>query len=174
MKVIDLLNKIANEEELPKRIFYKGYTYNWFSNQNGYYRSVGADVCIAIEKEFLIFYGLNDKIEVIEDPKEDEFEEIELLDTPYTKNENDLQKQIFKIQKKAQTIKAEREISMNDDIKFILCITILLLFVIGAFDFIAGAYSLNISKVLGGIASMIIGYLLEKKFIWERERLNYE
>ena len=63
MKVIDLLNKIANGEEVPEKINYNGilYTYNEgidYTSQNGYL--IGGSVCISPE-------DLNDKVKIIEE-----------------------------------------------------------------------------------------------------------
>jgi hypothetical protein len=75
MKVIDLLNKIANGEEVPKKIKYNDIEYTHIDNY-----------CYADENSRLLSYEiyaeqhrLNDEIEIIEDtPKEDK--KIEYLD----------------------------------------------------------------------------------------------
>ncbi len=72
MKVIDLLNKIANGEEVPKRIKYRRGIYKW----NGqYYMSTihNADMeNLSFDEYFCITGILNDEVEIIEDmPKED-------------------------------------------------------------------------------------------------------
>jgi hypothetical protein len=66
MKVIDLLNKIANGEEVPEKIKYDsktyhyGYYYQWYLTDN---------LC---EELFIDKNHLNDEIEIIEDtPKEE-------------------------------------------------------------------------------------------------------
>jgi hypothetical protein len=69
MKVIDLLNKIANNEEIPIKIKIEGYE---FRQSNGQFwcdklESYMIDSCTSI-------YRLNDEIEIIEEkPKEIEF-----------------------------------------------------------------------------------------------------
>ena len=77
MKVIDLLVKIANGEEVPKKIKYANCIY--------YLDDEWIDVCYRREdnkrifEEFFVFENLNDEIEIIEDtPKEDK--KIEKLD----------------------------------------------------------------------------------------------
>ena len=74
MKVIDLLNKIANGEEVPKKIKYCGVDYYW---TNSTYENSEAD-------EVLFWFDvyseehLNDEIEIIEEDKK-----IEKLDLIY-------------------------------------------------------------------------------------------
>ncbi len=79
MKVIDLLNKIANGEELPKKIkvyseWYKEDVIYFLSNTDfswqGYYFLEKDDTDYALFENNSI--GLNDEIEVIEEADEDE------------------------------------------------------------------------------------------------------
>ncbi len=84
MKIIDLLNKIANGEKVPRTIKYKNEIRQYVDNDKDY-TSCNSD-------EFYLFYGtmktrtgaefanaLNDEVEIIEDkPKEDK--KIEKLD----------------------------------------------------------------------------------------------
>ena len=71
MKVIDLLNKIANGEEVPKKVKYEGDIYEYdgidYQNDDDYeVASLMGDVILCGKKE------LNDEVEIIEDtPKED-------------------------------------------------------------------------------------------------------
>lgn len=62
MKVIDLLNKIAKGEELPKKIKYENIDYSWCNQCKIYER---------IEDGSIDLYGdldnLNDEVEIIED-----------------------------------------------------------------------------------------------------------
>lgn len=84
MKVIDLLNKIANGEELPKKIsindykVYDEYTI-WTFKTGCYYRNYNND------KQFLFEYittdMLNDEVDIIEDtPKKIEHLDLDDLD----------------------------------------------------------------------------------------------
>ena len=72
MKVIDLLNKIANGEEVPKQIIYCGVDYYW---TNSTYENPEAE-------EILFWFDvyseehLNNEIEIIEEDRKDE--EIEI------------------------------------------------------------------------------------------------
>lgn len=65
MKVIDLLNKIANGEEVPKKIKYANCIY--------YLDDEWIDVCYRREdnkrifEEFFVFENLNEEVEIIED-----------------------------------------------------------------------------------------------------------
>ena len=83
MKVIDLLNKIANGEEVPKKITIgkSSYEFEWngnmylkrFRNKDGYYDFAKPDYIHILDKE----------IHIIEDtPKEDK--KIEKLSTWYS------------------------------------------------------------------------------------------
>jgi hypothetical protein len=68
IKIIDLLNKIANGEEIPKRIKYCGSIYEKFEYNNKYYDIEIKDKEKDILSEHLAkksFY--NDKVEIIED-----------------------------------------------------------------------------------------------------------
>ena len=59
MKVIDLLNKIAKGEEVPKHILFRNYDYFFEDNE---YRDF-VDHCLDYEY-------LNDEVEIIEEEKE--------------------------------------------------------------------------------------------------------
>lgn len=75
MKVIDLLNKIAKGEEVPKEIKYDTMNY-YFRNYD--YKEVHGEL-IDEQTSFIErinFYRLNDEIEIIEEEKE--IEEINL------------------------------------------------------------------------------------------------
>ena len=74
MKIIDLLNRIANKENLPKRIKYKGIVYGLKGTL--YINDDETDRLM----DFLYadFRNLNDEIEIIED-EEIDIQEIEEL-----------------------------------------------------------------------------------------------
>lgn len=80
MKVIDLLNKIANKENLPKRIKYKGIVYGLKGTL--YINDDETDRLM----DFLYadFRNLNDEIEIIEDEEIDIQEIEELKELKYT------------------------------------------------------------------------------------------
>ena len=65
MKIIDLLNKIANGEEVPEKIKYNNEEYKYYEgvdyrDKRGNYLLSGEPICIAF---------LNDEIEIIEEEK---------------------------------------------------------------------------------------------------------
>ena len=86
IKVIELLNKIANEEEIPRHIKYEYYQYDWSNNANDY-------ICEDADGERLSMFddgyicilcnSLNDEVEILEDNTE----EIEELSYEWTTNE---------------------------------------------------------------------------------------
>lgn len=71
MKIIDIYNKIANGEEVPKKIKYQNYIYeyqhrrdtescfNYMCNENGEYLS----------RRYFIDNILNDEVEILEEEK---------------------------------------------------------------------------------------------------------
>ena len=81
MKIIDLLNKIANGEDVPKKIKFRNIIYNWDIVGYLHYEDEHCS-----EKAFLEGYRtdmcLNEEVEIIEDtPKEDKkIEKLNLSD----------------------------------------------------------------------------------------------
>ena len=87
IKIIDLLNKIANGEEVPEKIKYLTINYIYDSDNQIYYKEnyqdIGnyGDLLMELSSHKGIV-ALNDEIEIIEDtPKEDK--KIEKLDLQY-------------------------------------------------------------------------------------------
>ena len=72
IKIIDLLNKIANNEEVPKKIKYKNNVYYLGKNMVDLhtYQTEGSNttrkLSLIIDNEYL---NLNDYVEIIEEPK---------------------------------------------------------------------------------------------------------
>lgn len=64
MKVIDLLNKIANGEETPKKIMYENISYYWCEPCKIYERDEDTTRDLYNDID-----NLNDEIEIIEEPK---------------------------------------------------------------------------------------------------------
>lgn len=67
IKIIDLLNKIANDEEVPKKIKWGDYELEW--EELGYHDYKFLDI-----GSYFLFQGfatsvLNDYVEIIEEPK---------------------------------------------------------------------------------------------------------
>ena len=67
MKIIDLLNKIANGEEVPKKIHFKYSTYQ-FDEIDKVYRNINGNQ--QLEQDYMISNKLNDEIEILEEEKE--------------------------------------------------------------------------------------------------------
>ena len=66
IKVIDLLNAIADGKELPEKFMYKGHLYYRQKTKGICYR---CDELNEIFEECLVLEDLNDTIEIIEEPK---------------------------------------------------------------------------------------------------------
>ena len=72
IKIIDLLNKIANDEEVPKKIKYKDNVYYLGKNMVDLhtYQTEGSNttrkLSLIIDNEYL---NLNDEVEILEEPK---------------------------------------------------------------------------------------------------------
>lgn len=68
MKVIDLLNKIANGEEVPKKIKYENYVYE-YEQEHLDYQKIGSNMDIYLFEHHSNFI-LNCEVEIIEEDKE--------------------------------------------------------------------------------------------------------
>ena len=66
MKIIDLLNIIADDKELPEKFMYKGHLYYKQKTNGICYR---CDELNEIFEECLVLEDLNETIEIIEEPK---------------------------------------------------------------------------------------------------------
>ena len=75
MKIIDLLNKIANGEEIPKMIKYKSKTYSYDELERDYENYTSTNDWLF--ESYLITKILNDEVEIIEAPKKIEKLELE-------------------------------------------------------------------------------------------------
>ena len=64
IKIIDLLNKIANGEDVPKKIKHNGTEHN-LNEITGWYQSI--DVTGSVNRWFISKYRLNDTVEIIEE-----------------------------------------------------------------------------------------------------------
>lgn len=90
IKMIDLLSKIANNEEVPKKIKYKNEIYERYQNittNNLYYYQV-PNKCKFLIDQLSSAIDLLDEVEIIEEPKKIEYEQIEELSC----NEYDFEK----------------------------------------------------------------------------------
>jgi hypothetical protein len=78
MRVIDLLVKIANEDEIPEKIKYENYIY-WYDKDWKDYKNAQVEFrSYLINSKYHNTDFLNDEVEVIEDKPEDK--KIEKLD----------------------------------------------------------------------------------------------
>jgi len=66
MRIIDLLNKIANGEEAPEKIKYDGSIYKFDNLQDDYMPN---DNYEGLLDELCTFSALNDEVEIIEEDK---------------------------------------------------------------------------------------------------------
>lgn len=80
MKVIDLLNKIANGEEVPKKIKYNNKIYEYYERLENIfnYKQIvnGKYIDDYFNDNYFIDSILNDEVEIIEEPKK--IEKIEM------------------------------------------------------------------------------------------------
>ena len=75
IKIIDLLNKIANGEEVPEKIKYKNEIYERYQNistNNLYYYQV-PNKCKFLIDQLSSVIDLLDEVEIIEEPKKIEY-----------------------------------------------------------------------------------------------------
>lgn len=73
IKVIELLNEIANGEDLPKRIKIQDYVFELSKDYEHYYYNEDVEITHLINHNFS---NLNDEVEILEDNTE-EIEELE-------------------------------------------------------------------------------------------------
>ena len=112
IKVIDLLNKIANDEEVPNKIIYNGSCYyNVGNKEQAYYENDEVD-------DNLFLYAiynekhLNDEVEIIEDVEEDK--KIEKLNISYLSLDDSVLSQINTIH--CNTVTMEEKINELIDV----------------------------------------------------------
>lgn len=68
MKIVDLIIKIANKEEVPYKIKYNGNIYEFDGETQNYLRPVNLGMDFLINEDIVCL--LNDEVEIIEEPKE--------------------------------------------------------------------------------------------------------
>jgi hypothetical protein len=69
MKIIDVLNKIANGEEVPKTIMYDGDIWKYDELSNDYEIFDESDDLHLFREELNITRALNDEVEILEEDK---------------------------------------------------------------------------------------------------------
>ena len=80
IKVIELLNKIANGEDLPKRIKIQDYVFELSKDYEHYYYNEDVEITHLINHNFS---NLNDEVEILEDNTEEIEEKINFEDMGY-------------------------------------------------------------------------------------------
>ena len=70
MKIIDLLNKIANGEEVPKKIKYDQFVYVWNSKIENYQREI--DEITTLNWDYIAINCLNEPVEILNKILEEE------------------------------------------------------------------------------------------------------
>ena len=76
IKLIELLNKIATGEDLPKRIKIQDYVFELSKDYEHYYYNEDVEITHLINHNFS---NLNDEVEILEDNTE-EIEEVEITE----------------------------------------------------------------------------------------------
>lgn len=82
IKIIDLLNKIANDEEVPEKIMYDTCLYTCDKITRTYYDEEDRTLW-----ESYNFKILNDEVEILNEAKEDKIQKIYHCETSLTQNE---------------------------------------------------------------------------------------
>lgn len=107
MKIIDLLNRIAKGEEVPRKIKWDEKEFIYGKNR----------IYINEDDEPLVYdllpsgENLNDEIKIIEEIEDKEYEDIEELSyAEWNKNEYDLDKELYYIKKINALIKNQKKI----------------------------------------------------------------
>ena len=85
MKIIDLLNKIANEHKVPEKIKFNDYEYLYHDKEHGYCRPAYDCTYICFDTDFNIYEVLNDEVEILEEEPRD----IEVCGSLFTRSEYD-------------------------------------------------------------------------------------
>ena len=125
MKVIDLLNKIAKGEEIPKKILCDGIVYTYNPKQGDYYE-IDCPISLFLYENFgnspnTKIWLLSDNIEILEDKtEEDTTKEIEELDMAYTHHNIDHTEIMNKIN---ELVRAVNKLNNNTTYKAEQCMT---------------------------------------------------
>ena len=69
MKIIDLLNKIANGEEVPREFTYKGYLWEYDVKNKMWFYYFGESKNHRFDRLFYLNMILNDEVEILEEEK---------------------------------------------------------------------------------------------------------
>lgn len=69
MKIIDLLNKIANAEEVPRKFTYKGYLWEYDVKNKMWFYYFGEGKSHRFDRLFYLNMILNEEIKILEEEK---------------------------------------------------------------------------------------------------------
>lgn len=86
IKIIDLFNKIANGEEIPKKVIYRDKIWKYTSTVlgKGYqYYSASYGEWKTLQSQVYLEECLNDEVEIIEEPEDRIERAVEFLETQY-------------------------------------------------------------------------------------------
>jgi len=75
--IIDLLNKIANGEEVPRKFTYNGYLWEYDVKNKMWFYYFGKNQCHRFDRFFYLNMTLNDEVEILDEPKEDKIGKLE-------------------------------------------------------------------------------------------------
>lgn len=84
MTIIELLNKIANGEEVPRKFTYKGYLWEYDVKNKMWFYYFGEGKNHRFDRLFYLNMILNDTVEILEE--ENKIEKIDKLDLDYKSN----------------------------------------------------------------------------------------
>lgn len=109
IKVIELLNKIANGEDLPKRIKIQDYVFELSKDYEHYYYNEDVEITHLINHNFS---NLNDEVEILEDNTE-EIEELLTIED-YECDKTDIRLNRDKINELVKAVNSIRKDKNND------------------------------------------------------------
>ena len=113
MKIIDLLNKIANGD-IPKRIKYNGY--EWEYNESCENYIIQASSKTSMNWDYIVINCLNEEVEIIEEPQPTE-EEINMYTNKFLEVWEPISKQFGKLFDEIIRIKNDLGLNLEDFIK---------------------------------------------------------
>ena len=110
IKVIELLNKIANGEDLPKRIKIQDYVFELSKDYEHYYYNEDVEITHLINHNFS---NLNDEVEILEDNTE-EIEELEITEIVQNRLVKEIRENREKINELVKAVNSIRKDKSND------------------------------------------------------------
>lgn len=105
IKIIELLNMIANGEDLPKRIKIQDYVFELSKDYEHYYYNEDVEITHLINHNFS---NLNDEVEILEDNTE-EIEELEITEIVQNRLVKEIRENREKINELVRAVKKLRK-----------------------------------------------------------------